>query len=176
MQMKGKIMRKLTVSTLTLVAALAGGAALAQSVSPGVAQLAASAGVSAEGFTTNQLIRLLDAQRENDRKTIAFILSQRGAEVSRTEQGTVNAGAAQLAASVGVDAGQFSLSELVRLDRALEKNDTATVRFILSGGLGNGAIPATGPGAQQMAAALGIDASGYTLSELTRLYVDRFHD
>ena len=39
----------------------------------------------------------------------------------------------QLAASLGVDAGDYTLSELVRLDAAVRDDDHATIRFILSG-------------------------------------------
>ncbi|MCU0816831.1 MAG: hypothetical protein MUF74_10300 [Cypionkella sp.] len=171
-------MRTSIFTTVTLVAALAAGASAAQSVSPGMAQLAASAGVSPEGFTQAQLIRLLDAQRDNDRQTIDFILGQRGSDLTRSDMGSApvaTPGSAQLAASLGVDAGQYTLNELIRLREAQRENDAETVRFILSGTnrveSGN---PANNPGAQQMAAVLGVNAADYTLAELVALYTDRF--
>jgi hypothetical protein len=176
--MKEAKMRKSIFTTVTLVAALAAGAVSAQSISPGMAQLAASAGVSPEGFTQPQLVRLLEAQRENDRQTIDFILSQRGSDLTRSDMGSAPAatpGAAQLAASLGVDAGQYSLNELIRLEEAQRENDDETTAFILSGQnrveSGN---PAQNAGAQQLAALLGVNAADYTLAELTALYADRF--
>lgn len=168
-------MRRFTLSALAIAAALSGGAALAQSVNPGVAQLAASAGVSAEGFTQAQLIRLIQAQEDNDRETIAFILSQRSSDISRSDMGGVTPGAAQLAASLGVEPGRYTVNELIRLERAVEANDDETINFILSGTIREQAGETTAnAGALQLAALLGVNAADYSLSELTALYTARY--
>lgn len=168
-------MRTFALSALALAAAVAGGAAFAQSVNPGVAQLAASAGVSPEGFTQSQIIRLLQAQQDNDQEAIRFILSQQSSSVSRSDMGGVTPGAVQLANSLGVDASRYTLDELIRLERAKQNNDDEAIRFILSGEVRNqSGIAATNPGAQQLAAALGVNAADYSLAELTAAYDDRF--
>lgn len=167
-------MRTFTLSALALAAALTGGAAVAQSVSPGSAQLAYSAGVEPGQFTDAQLIRLINAQRDNDVEEINFILSQRGADVSRSDVSGVSAGAAQLAATVGVEAGALPLNDLVRLDRAQFEDDKETASYILSGGSDAGSINgATSAGARQLAAILGVNAADYTLSELVALSSDQ---
>ena len=45
----------------------------------------------------------------------------------------------QLAASLGVDAGDYTVAELVRLDAAINDDDHSVVRFILSGDAANAA-------------------------------------
>lgn len=167
-------MRKFTLSALAVVAALTGGAAIAQTVSPGSAQLALSAGVEPGQFSDAQLIRLIDAQRNNDREEINFILSQRGADVSRSDFGGVSAGAAQLAASVGVEPGALPLNDLVRLDRAQFEDDDVTAAYILSGKSGSGSVnAATNAGARQLAALLGVNPADYTVAELVALGTDQ---
>lgn len=168
-------MRVLMISTAALV--LTAGIAAANS---GIDQLAASAGVSPEGFTQAQLIQLVDAQRANDDARINFILSQAGqGGVSRSDmgEGTVSQDA-QLAALAGVAPGLYTTNELQRLVAAQRANDDALVNFILTGQNRNGGNSASAvtPGQAQLAARLGVDASDYTLTELTQLYNDRFND
>ncbi|MEF3048622.1 hypothetical protein [Pseudotabrizicola sp. L79] len=164
-------MRNFAISALVLAAALSGGAAMAQSVSPGVAQLAAIAGVSSEGFTQAQLTRLINAQRDGDQEQINFILSQQSSGVSRSDMGGTSAGAAQLANSLGVEPGRYTLDELLRLDRAMRDDDTATISFIVSGeARKHSSVSGSTAGGQQLAAALGVNAADYSLAELTSLY------
>lgn len=108
-------MRKTTLIAATF-ATLLGGAALAQT-NPGVAQLAGLAGVSPDGFTQAQLIQLIEAQRNGDDDTVAFILSQRGADVGRAGGDVFGGGEgkAQLAAQAGVNPADYSLAELIAL-------------------------------------------------------------
>ncbi|NEX47684.1 hypothetical protein [Pseudotabrizicola algicola] len=165
-------MRTLMISAAAL--ALTAGIAAAN---PGVAQLAAIAGVSPNAFTQAQLIQLIEAQRDNDDITVDFILSQAaGADVTRSDMGTVSAsGDAQLAASAGVEPGRFTANELQLLIEARQQNDNEMVDFILSGA--NRAQSGTSvvtPGQAQLAASLGVDASQYTFSELTALYAERY--
>lgn len=168
-------MRTLLISAAAL--ALTAGLAAANS---GTAQLAAQAGVSANDYTQAQLIQLLQAQQDNDDTRIRFIMAQAGQDtMSRSDMG---AGAvsndAQLAAAAGVEPGRFTASELQRLITAKRNNDTQLTNFILSGQNRAESNPAgvVTPGQAQLAATLGVDASQYTLTELTALYADRVGD
>ncbi len=167
-------MRILTLSTIALATALSAGIA---SANPGVDQLAASAGVSANDFTQTQLIQLLDAQRDNDAERIAFIMSQAASgNASMTKTGDlVLSQDAQMAAAAGVSPGRYTLNELQQLIVAKRDQDTATLNFILSGANRAAANPAgvVTPGQAQLAASLGVNASEYTLAELTELYAKR---
>lgn len=168
-------MRNITLSIIALSAALGAGAVSAQSINPGVAQLAATAGVSADRFTQAQLIQLIDAQRDNDRERINFILGQAGSDVSRSEMGSpTSPGAAQLALSAGVEPGRFTQVELIRLIDAQRAEDTETVAYILSGDSRATTDDATiSAGRAQLAASLGVNAADYTLAELSALYTDK---
>lgn len=166
-------MRKFTISALAVAAALTGGAALAQTVSAGSAQLAYAAGVQPGAFSDAQLIRLIDAQRDNNREEISFILSQRGSDLSRSDMGGVTPGAAQLAATVGVEPGALPLNDLVRLDAALADDEDETAAFIRAGQPGVSTGTAVGnPGAEQLAAILGVNPSDYTLAQLVAMSED----
>ncbi|MDO8884872.1 hypothetical protein [Pseudotabrizicola sp.] len=164
-------MRTLMISAAAV--ALSAGFAFA---SPGIDQLANQAGVSPNGYTQAQLIELLQAQRENDDARVRFIMSQAArTDVSRSAMGGATvSNDAQLAAAAGVAPGLYTTNELQRLITAKRNNDTQLVDFILSGqnrAEGNPASVVT-PGQVQMAAILGVDASQYTLTELTQLYAE----
>lgn len=66
----------MTIRTFSLgaVTALIAGTAGAQSINPGDVQLALKAGVEPGAYSTSQLFRLLEAQRENRTGQINFIL------------------------------------------------------------------------------------------------------
>lgn len=83
-------------------------------VSPGKAQLAAPLGVNAAEYSLAELIALTEARSENDTHAEAFILSRQN-HVNRGGVGEVSHGKAQLAAGLGVNAAEYSLSELVAL-------------------------------------------------------------
>lgn len=107
--------------------------AVAQSVSPGEAQLAYSVGVEPGTLSLSQLIQLDQAQREGGASgtaTAAWILKSANGQgytagsdrVSRelprgntSLGGAVNQGNAQLAASLGVNPADYTTSELVEL-------------------------------------------------------------
>ena len=170
-------MRKFTISALALAAALTGGAAIAQSVSPGAVQLANIAGVEPGLYTNAQLIRLIDAQRNDDTNTIRFILSQGTSDVTRSDMGGVTPGAAQIAASLGVQPGTLSLNELIRLDAALAENDEHTADYIRAGQPGpSSASAADNAGAAQLAAILGVNPADYTLAELVQMRAEQMDD
>lgn len=165
-------MRTLMISAAAL--ALSAGLAAAN---PGIAQLAASAGVSPEGFTQAQLIQLIDAQRDNDQERINFILSQVGqGAVTRSDMGAGSVSQdAQLAAAAGVAPGLYTANELQLLIEAKRDNDQEKINFILSGTNRNGANPSgtVTPGKAQMAASLGLNPADYTLNELAMLYAEK---
>ncbi len=74
------------VRSITTAAALSlfAGAAIAQSVSMGERQLALSAGVEPGVYSTSELIRLLEAEEDNDAAIVNFIKSRRGDMVTRS--------------------------------------------------------------------------------------------
>ncbi|PJF09274.1 hypothetical protein [Pseudorhodobacter sp. MZDSW-24AT] len=168
-------MRTLMISAAAL--ALTAGIAAAN---PGVDQYAASLGVAPGALTQAQLIQLEEALRDNDTVTANFILSQAGtAEVTRSNMGAETvSNDAQLAAAAGVEPGRFTANEMQLLIEAKRDNDDFMVDFILSGKNRAQANPTTTvtPGQAQLAASLGVDASQYTLSELTALYAKTLED
>lgn len=168
-------MRTFMISAAAL--ALSAGIAAAN---PGLDQLAAQAGVSANDYTQAQLIQLLDAQRDNDAERVRFIMSQAGnGAVVRSDMGAGSASTdAQLAAAAGVEPGRFTINELQLLIEAKRDNDMQMTNFILSGQNRTNGNPANvvTPGQAQLAALLGVDASQYTLAELSALYADQIDD
>lgn len=154
----------MSIKTLsTAVAfALVAGAAAAQTVSPGDAQLAALAGVEPGVYSRAQLIQLNEARRDGDANRVRFILGQTGADASRNEFG---------AASPVVGSG-LTAAEQLALTEARRENDRNTERYILSGAnraaVANPASVVT-PGEAQLAALVGVDPADYTLAELVAL-------
>lgn len=75
----------MTFRTLTLaaVAALVTGTASAQMINPGDVQLSLKAGVEPGVYSTSQLVRLLEAQRENRTAEIDFILREANETATR---------------------------------------------------------------------------------------------
>jgi hypothetical protein len=166
---KGNIMRAFTLSALALATALSAGVASAQSINPGIAQLAAAAGVSADGLTADQLIRLTNAQRANDTDEVNFILSERNGVSASTMGSVANAGTAQLAAGLGVNPAEYTTDELYRAVNAQRANDDQLLSFILSGGdrATADSSAADTPAKAQLAADLGVNPSDYSLAQLT---------
>jgi hypothetical protein len=109
-------MQKTTLAAALL--ALTAGIAQAQT-NPGLAHLAGLAGVSPDGFTQPQLIQLIEAQRDGDDDTVAFILSQRGADVGRADAA---AAIAQDAYKKAMDARTANLVENLSYAERAYKN------------------------------------------------------
>ena len=86
-----------------------------------------------------------------------------------------SAGYAQLTASLGVDAGQYTLSELVQI-KANQDDDTRP--RIVIGGDDAASVSTRGgtAGYAQLAASLGVEAGVYTLSELVQIKADQDQD
>lgn len=164
------MIRKLTASALIL--ATLSGAALASSAQPGAnagdVQLALTAGVEPGTYSRAELINIIEAKRENDATRLNYFLS--GANRSAASA-TDSAGLDQLAASAGVQPGQYTAAELQQLIRARQDGDTEVVNFILSGANRTSANPAEAvtPGEAQLAAIIGVDPAQYTLAELVAL-------
>lgn len=88
---------------------------LAQGTSTSRADFAASSPVtSASGRSAADLVLLNEARRENDAQAVAFILSG-GARSTGSDASIVTPGEAQLAAIVGVDPADYTLSELTAM-------------------------------------------------------------
>lgn len=119
--------------TVNLITANANGDTLStqSGVSNGEAQLAALAGVEPGVYSVSQLVRLSQAQTDNDYGTIRLIESQANGETFSTQSG-VSAGDAQLAALVGVTPGSLTTAQMIRLDNALSDGDDTTANYILS--------------------------------------------
>jgi hypothetical protein len=128
-------------------------------------QLALSAGVQPGEYSRAELINIIEARKEGEETRLNYFLS--GANRASSTAAS-NAGVDQLAASAGVEPGQFSANELQRLIKAQADDDTTTERFILSGASRNAANPAevVTPGEAQLAASIGVDPAQYTLAEL----------
>lgn len=145
-------------------------ASFAQSINPGVAQLALEAGVAPGAYTQAQLIELHDAQRDNDANAVAYILSQ-GANAGNTTLSSSSQpaqGVVQLAKLAGVEPGAYTQDELVRLRDAQLNNRPAEVNYILSHeNRANG--DGFNAGKEQLAKLAGVNAADYTLAQLTDL-------
>ena len=76
----------MSIRSFTLAAATAfvATASAAQLASAGDAQLALKVGVEPGAYSTSQLIRLLEAQRDNDTNRVNFILNQRDETATRS--------------------------------------------------------------------------------------------
>lgn len=166
-----------SILALTLVALttpIAGTAFAGQ----GADQLAKLAGVPAGAYTVAQMIQLQEARREGDRVAEAFILGQGNDGVSRSTMSVDSVGsdgAEQLARLVGVTPGAYSVSEMIRLQEAINENDRAAVAFILGGSDGGDTASDIGivtPGKAQLAASLGLYPAAHTTAELVALYLD----
>lgn len=135
------------------------GAALAQSVSPGDVQLAASAGVEPGAYTTSQMIQIIEARREGDTTQLAFVLSQPSSVITRANF---------TAALPSAVSNGLTVAEEVQLQEARRENDHAREVFILTHSNRKAPLPASAvtPGEAQLAALIGVDPAEYTLAEL----------
>lgn len=156
-----------TILTSALIIATLSGAAFAATpvsgVSAGEAQLALAAGVEPGSLSKADLLALIEAKRDNDSAATAFYLS--GANQS-SNVGNDNAGAAQLALSLGVEPGRFTTAELLEIQDAKRENDQFRINAILSGATRDSGDRGVTAGKVQLAALVGVNAADYTLAEL----------
>jgi hypothetical protein len=82
--------------------------------SEGLVQLSAAAGVAPGQFTAAELQRLIQAKADGDTTEARFILSGDNRKEANPAE-VVTPGEAQLAAAIGVDPAQYTLSELIAL-------------------------------------------------------------
>ena len=86
-----------------------------------------------------------------------------------------NPGTDQLAKQMGVDAGAYTLNELVQLQDAYNDNDTSRIAFILGGSHGgntNSDVGVVTPAKAQIAAVLNVDPAAYTTLKLVQMVND----
>ena len=152
--------------------------ALSAAAAPAFAndQFAKSIGVEPGVYSLSTMIQIDQAQKENDRATLAHLLKRKiDAQVSRS---TTFDG--QLAASAGASGSSLSANELVQLNEALEDvhSNPERVDFIRNGG-SDGAVHndrGVVTGAKvQLAAPLGVDPAAYTTAELSTLAAKKFN-
>ncbi len=93
-----------------------------KSVTSSSAQLAASVGVEPGVYSNAQLIALRSAIENDDFAQANAIRNSVGEGFSASTKSGVSAGTAQLAASLGVDAADYSRAELVRL-KSVQSSD-----------------------------------------------------
>lgn len=163
-------MRILSISALTLAAALSAGIVSAQSINPGAAQIAAQIGVSANDYSLSQLIAIQNAIEAGDQDQADYLLSQKlGASLSSSGN-AVSAGAAQLATQLGVTPGSYSVGELALLADIDAGNSDIDPAYVLSRADRTSAdVSVTNAGKLQLAASLGVNANDYTLSQLVAM-------
>jgi hypothetical protein len=156
-------------TTLTLAAILFAGAASAASVNPGQAQLAAQLGVSADEYSLSQLTQL-KAERTED----GYGQTKNAPGLTDTSvSGGYNAGKAQFAAQLGLNADDYTLSQLTQINaRRIDDG----VGFIDANRAPTFSAAMENPnnaGKLQLAAQLRVDPSNYSLTELTQIAANR---
>ena len=108
------------VATAALIVLMFATSANSQSISPGEREMALIAGVPPGVLPTSDLENLLNARDENDQSTILFILSKAGIGVTRaaTSEAMTASGSGwdMIARANGVEPGQYTPSELAKMD------------------------------------------------------------
>ncbi len=75
----------------------------------------------------------------------------------------------QLAMSLGVEPGEYTLSELVQLQTAMEEGDQKKIDFIMAGGGTTVPESAVSPAQIQLATELNVDPANFSYAELVQL-------
>lgn len=122
-----------TATLLALALSLGTPALAGDTVSPGQRKLAEIAGVQPGVYSQAQLQQLINAQRDNDRARVNFILNS-AVPVYETisSRHVPTAGQQTLAKSAGVEVGRYSTAEMVQLIKAQSNGNTEAVDLILS--------------------------------------------
>lgn len=157
-------------TTLTLAAILFAGAASAASVNPGQAQLAAQLGVSADEYSLSQLTQLA-AERTED----GYGLTKRNAPglTDTSVSGGYNAGKAQFAAQLGLNADDYTLSQLTEINARRIDDGVGFIDANRAPTFSSAMEDPNNAGKLQLAAQLRVDPSNYTLTELTQIAANR---
>jgi hypothetical protein len=169
-------MSNFTAKTLVIALALSAataGSVSAQAVTPSAQQLAALAGVPAGVYTTEELTRLLQAESDNDREMMTFILSHAN-RATPGAIGTTSDGKTQMATALGVNPAEYTQAELTRMSEALSDNDPQTYNFFLShqNRAIAGPVGTTSGVKEVIAAQLGVNPADFTLTELNAMLED----
>ncbi|QDY69742.1 hypothetical protein [Qingshengfaniella alkalisoli] len=126
------MLKKVVIAALATTIALP---AVAQAVSQGDQMLSRIEGVQPGSLSTAELVELSAARGPDGDLFTAeqLVKTADNGTATRAAYGAseqVSAGRAQLAAQLGVNPADFSLSQLVRLNDAVKENDATTVRAI----------------------------------------------
>ncbi|MEQ3625225.1 MAG: hypothetical protein ABNH26_10950 [Celeribacter sp.] len=133
------------------------------------AQLARSVGVEPGVYSTAQLVELqgLTAEEGNQFRVNQILSNPAGNTATRDTTTARIGNTAQLAASVGVEPGTYSLDQLTALVGAQgEGDEQARVNALREG---DAATATSSTNAVQLAASLGVEPGAYTLNQLTQL-------
>lgn len=95
------------------------------------AQLARSVGEAPGRLGIDELAALDAAQSEANADHVARFISGGGLRADTGDSRGSGAARAQIAAALNLDAADFTLAQLVRLDLAAQENDAFTIRAIL---------------------------------------------
>jgi copper chaperone CopZ len=160
----------LTSAALVATAMVTAPVKASETVSPGHAQLAAQAQVDAEDYTTAEIIAILDARSEGDTAGAEFVLSHANRAEPKPAE-AVTASEKQIAASLGVDAADYTHAELAAMSSARMADDDAIEAHVVSHANRAEPNPAevVTAGEKQIAASLGVDPADYTLAELAKM-------
>ncbi|SDJ12610.1 hypothetical protein [Aliiruegeria lutimaris] len=121
-------------------------------------QLATVLGVQGQGFSQSELIQLKAANDDGDATRINFLLENGGAaSVTASTKSAAEPGVQQLAASLGVNAADYSRGELVALKAALDDGDSARINALRDQAAKTHLEPS--PAWTQLASSLGMDAT-----------------
>lgn len=93
------------------------------------------------------------------------------------EAGTVDQitpGQRQLAASLGVDPGEYTLFELAEMRAAISNDDRMRLEAIRGGRDVAVSRSAASPAAEQLGGSLGVESGDHTMSELSGMFLDAY--
>jgi hypothetical protein len=134
-------------------------------------QLSRSLGVAPGTLSTAELIQLRQAREDDDNARVRVILDGRTATFAAQ---TASPGAVQLARSLGLQPGEYTVAEMQQIGQALQDGDGQRVRFVLNRD-GDRPLSNRSPGHLTLARALGVDPGDYSTAQLADMYIDA-HD
>jgi transposase len=135
-------------------------------------QIARSLGLEPGVFTAAELAAIkgrVEDRDSNDAELIAALKSRTGAGVVSTRSVPAPN---QVAANLGLDAGQFTASQVATIKGRVEERDSNDAELIaeLKSRTGAGVVSTRSvPAPSQVAASLGLDAGQFTAAEIARI-------
>jgi len=136
------------------------------------AQLARSLGVEPGTLTTAQLAQVKAVvDHDDDNRTARALIERFSAGEVSTMGAGVSAGHAQLAANLGVDPAQVSVSEIASIRALVDHDDDnraveAAIDRVRDGGVVSTMSTGVSAGHAQLAASLGLDPAEYSFSQV----------